>query len=184
MGWTFQEKPRDVKAELDRQLTWTNENGSRRVLDSAIVARSEYYAAVEHVKPDGERIVWAAAFMLKFVPRAVDGYTFGYKDMDETMGPYLHRCPVRILDMLTATDNEYTNAWRERCRMYHARRAALPKLVEGMRLRIKDAGGLTVGGFPLEECTVIRAGRKPVFSVAGYGSFRWPSWRQYNVEAV
>lgn len=183
MGWTFQEKPRDVRGYLDSQLTWESETGKRRVLDSAIVARTEYYAAVEHVKPDGEREVWAAVFLLKFVPRASDGYTFGYKDMDETMGPYAWRCPVRLLDLLTETDNEYANGWRRKCREYHARRAALPKLAEGMKLRVLNEDVPTVDGIPLREVTVLRAGRKPLFTVTGFGGyFRWPSWRQYQIE--
>ena len=185
MGWTFQEKPRDVRAELNRQLTWTNETGARRVLDSAIVNRTEYYAAVEHVTPEGKRIVWAAVFMLKFVPRATDGYTFGYKDMDETCGPYAWRCPVRILDLLTETDHEYTNSWRAKCREYHARRAALPKLAEGMRLRVLNESVPSIDGNPVREVTVLRAGRKPLFKMEGFGGyFRWPSWRQYQIEEV
>jgi hypothetical protein len=185
MGWTFQEKPLNVKAELDGLLTWTSETGARRVLDSAIVNRTEYYAAVETIKPGGAREVWCAVFLLKFHPRARDGFTFGYKDMCETMGPYVWRCPVRILDLLTGTDNEYALRWREACREYHARRAALPKLKEGMRLRIVNESVPTVAGIPLREVTVLRAGTKPLFKVDGFGGyFRWPSWRQYNVEAV
>lgn len=185
MGWTFMEKPRDVRGYLDASLTWQSENGTRRVLDSAIVAWSEYYAAVEWIKPDGSREVWCATFKLAFVPKAVDGYTFGYKDMEESMGPCMWRCPARILYLLTATDNENANAWRAKCREYIARRAALPKLREGMRLRVAGAESLSVGGIPLREVTVVRAGRKPAFTMEGLGHwFRWPSWRQYQVEAI
>lgn len=185
MGWTFYEKPRDVKAELNRQLTWESEGRVNRVLDSAIVNRVEYYAAVETVKPDGERHVWCAVFLLKFLPKARDGYTFGYKDMDETCGPNASRCPVRILDLLTETDNAYALRWRERCRAYHAARAALPKLIEGMRLRVLNETVPTIDGIPLREVTVLRAGSRPLFRVDGFnGYFRWPSWRQYQVEAA
>lgn len=185
MGWTFQRKPANVKAELDGLLTWTSETGARRVLDSAIVNRTEYYAAVETLRPDGTREVWAAVFLLKFHPRARDGYTFGYKDMCETMGPYAWRCPLRILDLLTATENEYAKGWREKCREYHARRAALPRLREGMRLRVLGESVPTIAGVPMNEVEVIRAGTKPVFRTAGYyGSFRWPSWRQYQIEEI
>lgn len=33
MRWTFFDKPADVKGELDRQLTWSNETGARRAPD-------------------------------------------------------------------------------------------------------------------------------------------------------
>lgn len=185
MGWTFYEKPRDVKADLDRGLTWTNETGARRVLDSAIVNRAEYYAAVEWIKPDGSREVWAAVFLLKFHPKAKDGCTFGYKDMSEEMGPYAWRCPVRILDLLTETQNEYANGWRTKCREYHARRKALPKLAEGMRLRVLNESVPHIGNTPVREVTVLRAGRRPLFKMEGFGGyFRWPSWRQYQIEEV
>lgn len=185
MGWTFYSKPRDVRSHLDGQLTWMNETGSRRVLDSAIVAAREYYAAVEHLFPDGTREVWCAVFMLQFVPKAYDGMTFGYKDMDETMGPRIARCPERILDLLTPTDSEYAKAWRQRCREYHAARKAKPKLAEGMRLRVLNEHVPTIGGVPVREVKVLAAGRKPRFWVDGYGlPFRWPSWRQYQMEVM
>jgi hypothetical protein len=185
MGWTFQAKPSDVKGYLDRSLTWTNEHGKRRVLDSAIVAAREYYAAVEWIKPDGSREVWCAVFMLQFVPRAVDGYTFGYKDMEESMGPHCWRCPERILDLLTETQSEYAKGWREKCRQYHANRAAKPKLQPGMRLRVTNESVPTIGGVPVREVKVVTAGRVPKFWVDGYGlPFRWPSWRQYQMEVM
>ncbi len=179
MGWTFQAKPRDVKADLDGQFT-----GKLRVLDSAIVAAREYYAAVEVVDGD-KREVFAAVFMLQFAPKAHDGMTFGYKDMDETMGPRIARCPERILDLLTPTDSEYAKVWRQRCRDYHAARKACPKLQPGMRLRVTNDSVPTIGGVPVREVRVVVAGRTPRFWVDGYGlPFRWPSWRQYQFEMV
>ncbi|NTF18085.1 hypothetical protein G6L37_06680 [Agrobacterium rubi] len=118
MGWTTMPMPREGTTEWFRQtLTWTSENGATtRPLATAIVERKEAYAAVETVHPDGRRQVWAAIFLLDYQPRARDGYTFGYKDMDETVGPAVCRCPEKILDMLTETESEYANSWRQRCR--------------------------------------------------------------------
>lgn len=185
MGWTFMEKPADVRGYLDAMYTWTNDGVVNRVIDSAIVGRTTYYCAVETVKPDGARSVWAGVAMLKFAPRARDGLTFGYKDLAESAGPFAWACPLRILELLTDTDSEYANNWRAKVREYHARRSALPKLVEGMKLRILNESVPTVNGIELREVSVIRAGRKPLFTVAGFGGyFRWPSWRQYQVEAA
>lgn len=119
MGWTYMPMPREGTTEwLKRTLTWDNkENGvTNRPLATAIVERKEAYAAVETLHPDGRRQIWAAIFLLDYKPRDRDGYTFGYKDMDETCGPVVCRCPAKILDMLTETDSEYANSWRQRCR--------------------------------------------------------------------
>jgi hypothetical protein len=125
MGWTFMPKPYEGTSEWFKgQLTWTSENGATsRPLATAIVANSEAYAAVETIHADGRREVWAAAFMLKSDPKDPDGCTFGYKDMDETVGPYIDRCPARILDLLTPTESNYANEWRARCRARLARLA-------------------------------------------------------------
>lgn len=40
---------------------------------------------------------------------------FGYKDIDETMGPFYYDCPNVILKLLSSTDNEYAKTWREKC---------------------------------------------------------------------
>lgn len=185
MGWTFLEKPADVRGYLDSLYTWEANGVHNTVIDSAIVNRSQYFCAVETVKTDGTRHVWAGVAMLKFTPRARDGLTFGYKDLAESAGPYAWACPARILDKLTETDSEYARNWRAKCREFHARKAALPKLAEGMKLRVLNESVPTVNGIELREVTVIRAGRKPLFTVAGFGGyFRWPSWRQYQVEAA
>jgi hypothetical protein len=55
--------------------------------------------------------------------------------MDETMGPLEARCPERILDLLTPTDNEYANQWRHDCRHYHAKRKKTKTLKEGQVLQ-------------------------------------------------
>lgn len=45
-----------------------------------------------------------------------DYFNFSYKDMCESAGPYRYNCPKGILDLLTATDNEYAINWRNKCR--------------------------------------------------------------------
>ena len=41
---------------------------------------------------------------------------WGYKPMDETMGPYRFNCPARILDAATEPLNDCARDWREACR--------------------------------------------------------------------
>jgi hypothetical protein len=131
MGWTTcQDAPSDMHAWMTKELGWTASDGSKKntVLDTAVVALTEVYAAVETRHADGTREVWAAVFQVKFMRRSDDGRSrnfdgskFGYKDQSEHMGPRQTRCPTRILDLLTPTDHEYAIEWRNSCRAYHER---------------------------------------------------------------
>jgi len=119
MGWLYMrglsgyDSPRSY---LDNQFTYSNEDRRCTVLASALVRMKVYYAAVERVAADGDTIVFAVVCLVNYNPRASDGYTFGFKDMDETVGPYEADCPKDILDLLTPTDYPHAIDWRERCR--------------------------------------------------------------------
>lgn len=103
MGWTYLDRPPvgGMKAFLDREY---------KPLASAVVGDA-YYAACR--TRDGRTF---AAVIL------IDGS--GWKDMDESMGPYRTDCPAAILDMLTEPPpNEYARNWREACRSTLAARS-------------------------------------------------------------
>ncbi len=184
MGWTYTAKPFDVSKWLSDTLTWDSPTHVNKAIATAIVARTEAYAAVERIdKQTGERMVWAAAFMIRFVPRARDGYTFGYKDMDETCGPNIHRCTIKILDLLKPTGNEYANQWRRNCRSYHARRqAANRKAPPGAVLSFADPIRFTDGS---EERNFIRLKGSTFVAYRPdtkrlFGRFRISGWRERN----
>ena len=109
MGWTWYSATEwkgnkiDRKAECDKYFTYTN--SPYEVLKSSMVGTT-YYAAIK--KGD---IVFAAIFLT-----STNGWDFGYKDMDETMLPFYFDCPFSILNLLTETDNEWANRWRQRCK--------------------------------------------------------------------
>ena len=133
MGWLSMQSlggHAGPRAYLDNQFTHDDADLRSKVLRSSIVRRV-YYAAIEHVRvPTGEREVWACICLVRYNPKARDGFIFGYKDMEESMGPYSYDCPAAILDLLTATDNENALAWRAKCREGAAQRrafAAKPK---------------------------------------------------------
>lgn len=65
------------------------------------------YAAFE--KEDGTVFAFVSPF------HATRG-EFIYKEQSEEMGPCDAECPAKILALLTETDYEYANEWRERCR--------------------------------------------------------------------
>lgn len=184
MGWTFMEKPSRPKDYLDGQFTWTADDGrENRVLRSAFAGRTEYYAAVETIYPDGSREVWAAVVLVKFVPKAMDGLTFGYKDMDESAGPYVCRCPETVLRLLTKPRGEYAEQWRDRCRQWHERRRAVAALRTGDRVRLIDCRA-TLGGHAIGEIVAERLGRKLYFRHPQAGLFRFASLNDWQWEKV
>ena len=94
-----------------------------RILASTTVGHT-FYAAVQD-RESGR--VWAFVTITK----RVRGYrNFGYKDPDETMGPYEARCPAQVLDLLSPLpgcdhppldETGYCGTccerdWRRRCR--------------------------------------------------------------------
>jgi hypothetical protein len=188
MGGIAMRKPDDIAAWFRRELSMDRDGVVSRALDVAMVDRAELYAAVETVR-DGERQVWAAVFKIGFRPNDPDGYTFSYRDMDETVGPVEARCPARILDLLTPTDHERANGWRERCRARLERRAA-NSLADGDVVRLPYEMSFTDGeSFDLVEATTV--GRRmrfrrvdPETGEAGRGHYRIAGWRDMALERV
>lgn len=48
---------------------------------------------------------------------------WGYKDIDESMGPNEVTCPLSYIDMCTEPTSEYSHEWREEVRAYHRLRS-------------------------------------------------------------
>ncbi|MHB1205730.1 MAG: DUF6927 domain-containing protein [Rhodospirillaceae bacterium] len=132
MGWLFMTSLKGhsgPRQYLDAQFTYECSERTSRVLRSALVGLHVYYAAVEHIRAaDGQREVWAVVCLVKYNPRDREGYIFGYKDMEESMGPFQCDCPAAILDLLTPTDRQHALDWRARCRtVLDTRRATCAK---------------------------------------------------------
>jgi len=77
------------------------------------------------------------------------GGEYSRKGMSEESGPYVHDCPLRLLELVPEPDSEYAKNWRARVRAHHAKHVALRvgatvKLVPGVKYR----------GEPLTEATV------------------------------
>lgn len=130
MGWLFM--PRwhmggfaSPKAYLDNQFSYAPDpNADRgrglRVLKSAW-SGSLYHAAVQPYDTSGtEDPAFAVVCLVKWNPRAKHSEHFGFKDMDEGMGPCEAKCPTSILDLLGPPRNEYAAEWRRRCRAWNA----------------------------------------------------------------
>lgn len=167
MGWSFIQKPDDVRRYFWDQLTWDTDDRQNRCIGISLKL-NVCYAAVETTHVDtGESEVWAAVTLVKYVRNPADGCDFGYKSMTDSCGPVLDDCPASILDLLTETDNENANDWRARCRRNLTRK--MPKI--GTRVRF--ALPITFqNGAEEAEFQVVRYGRRKVLRGASGGHFR------------
>lgn len=107
MGWTYIYRSGRIDRLTECRNTFGNEPKWATIVKDALVG-DVYYAAMRSAKT-GE--VWALIALTD-----IDGHEFGYKDMDETMGPYCYDCPNSILKLLTPTNSEYAKDWRKKCR--------------------------------------------------------------------
>ena len=111
MGWTsYSASHYDKRGNVDRKAECDSMFGKEsKVLKSRMVG-STYYAAVQDTKTNE---VWGAVFLTQTAKNVWDN--FAYKDMDETVGPCECQCPMSIIKLLSPTDNEWANQWRQRC---------------------------------------------------------------------
>jgi len=102
MGWTFMNRP---KGHTDREWfsrQW-GEEFSKRIVETATKG-GVFYAALEStddrlVPDENGKVVVAIVCLTKWVPK--DYYNWGYKDMDEFMGPCEANCPEKVLKLLS-----------------------------------------------------------------------------------
>jgi hypothetical protein len=67
---------------------------------------------------DGQDVQPAERWITLCLLSYQNGYGWGYKDMEESSGPYFYSCPLKYLDMVPVVASE---SWREGVRAYHAR---------------------------------------------------------------
>ena len=144
MGWWFHNTPLRHETPADyftRELTHENEATKATVLATATV-RGTVYAAIRNLnKQTGKSYVFCAVVPFKNSKR--DG--FGYKSMDEGMGPCEADCPERIMRLLSPVEDlpnpGYAADWRARVAAAKAARARTRNALRGLKAgdRIKLA---------------------------------------------
>lgn len=119
MGWLFGHYERRTLIEH-----LVNGNGVKTL--KHFLSGNNLWCVHEH---DGQR--WACLYLLRGSPRIKDDpCNWGYKDVDETMGPNEISFPYTWLDLLTPTDSKYANEWRARVK---ARGEKLQKATVGSK---------------------------------------------------
>jgi hypothetical protein len=115
MGWLYQDNPvDDPVAELTAHYTYDGDTRTWVALAAARVANTVYIAVQSTDKATGQTYVFAAVIL--FSNSTKNG--FGYKHMDETVGPSQCDCPDRIMRLLTPITDlpnpGYAANWRAR----------------------------------------------------------------------
>ena len=142
MGWLFSSNW-PTRASLREHLV--NGNGVK-TLKSCWVGNN-LWAVQEGTKADGSVIRFVCLYLCRWHGKDLDGW--GYKDVDETMGPYQNSCPVSYIELVEAHEREhgyetgqYAVEWRENVR----KTASAKKLVLTDRQRIMIHGNEYVVG--------------------------------------
>ena len=109
-----------------------------------------------------------------------DYFNFGYKEVDEGMGPCECECPKKILDLLSPSEElytgsslEYSKRWRKYCRENLEKKKTLPKLSTGARYEMITSMRFTNGTIlnPGDKVICLDA-RKRQFSPENIGGVR------------
>jgi hypothetical protein len=169
MGWTFTDgqKRAELIAERAQTREWAREKTGERVKDVVLAHcfrggrfSGTFYAVHERTVRDGgketERERWIEVTLMKCY-----GGSWGYKDMEETMGPCEISCPLGYLDMVPEPQctadcpkDGHGHVWARnwRGRAYHAERAAQRQAAAG--LKVGDTVKLKEGCTPPEIVVV------------------------------
>jgi hypothetical protein len=182
MGWLYFHKPKGVKA-----IDAIKRSNGAEWWDKHVVAASATFEAVHLVvkyhKPDSDIYVPDADGMirgiavLKINNRPKDEHNFGYKDMDEAMGPYGCECtpsiiaaasPLRPLPEVLPEYSGLKSAHEYRARSLAKSKAKAAKRSLKVGAKLKLAKPLSFGGIELDEFVVERCrvrGRKGMSTV-------------------
>lgn len=176
MGWLFQRDRlrHQTPAEYFMQhFTHDSEAASATVIATA-TTRGVVYAAIRNLnKQTGVSYVFCAVVLFKNSDK--DG--FGYKDMDEGMGPCEADCPDRIMRLLSPVENipnpGYAADWRFRVATRKANRAKtrslLTRLRVGDKVKLAHPAHFSKSGISTDEFQLIRFDRRvPIFAAVAH----------------
>ena len=129
MGWTFMNGQTRKELIADRTEDWERTRDDV-VIKSTCLAycyRGNAFSGVlwsvweRTFQRDGEDFQpterWIACDLLQYQSGA-----WGYKDMDESMGPYYYSCPMKYLEMVPMEQFGGNAKWREIVHSHHERR--------------------------------------------------------------
>lgn len=109
-----------------------------------------------------------------------DYYNFGYKPLDEAMGPAEFDCPAKVLDALSdPAPNEWAEQWRAKARARLAQRAKARAVKKGTLVRFEEP--LRFTNDEVHSVFTFEGGSK---FRSGYGRYHIRSWRDRAFEVL
>lgn len=171
MGWLISFGDTKKETIARRTRTQHNEDRTRRwsYPKSCIRGNCLWKIAVVEDLKDGEwvevqRVI--ALDLLRKGSRPDEGW--GYKDIDETMGPAEKSCPISYLDMVPCPDG-YAREWRKAVREKAAGKQAVTDVIRAMKKG--DTLYLKQGCKPE---TIILSSKRPLRGHAGGMGYKIP----------
>ena len=130
MGWLITTGASRADVIRDRVTDEETDTQRRQCLASAVRGNVLWTVWEITRKDNGETVRYIGCDLL-----GTDGEkNWGYKDMEESMGPYQVNCPLKFLSLVPQVTNE---GWREKVRQHHAR--THQKIVVGQTLKLVNA---------------------------------------------
>lgn len=125
MGWLFtygQSKQELIEKRVRKE---ENENGIWEYPEHALKGKCLWKILYHTNKQTGEstKIICLDLIEAQYDKNSKgkkEFYGYGYKDMDETMGPCYYDCPLSFLEKVPCPNSNYAPAWRKKVIEYHA----------------------------------------------------------------
>jgi hypothetical protein len=142
MGWSYMHDGtrKDQIDDILRNANYENDCVASRVVTHSLRGNNLWMVIEKKDKKSGTDTRFIVLCLLQSGRRY--GCGWGYKDMDEGMGPVAVNCPLSYLDLCTAPMNDYASKWRDRVREYHAtqskQRAASKILIPGAKFELRS----------------------------------------------
>ena len=114
MGWLY---PYGAsKKQVIETVTkgWDNDRSICLTLKHCVRGNVVWTVQETLVKETGQIIRWIGCYLL-----ASSEGSWGYKSMDESMGPFYYSCPLSYLEMVPKVENK---DWRDEVKKHHANR--------------------------------------------------------------
>ena len=141
MGWTTSshwQSRRDIVHDRIKPWEYYDDKRDRTVSGRTLaycVRGNCLWKVVEHTCYAGKTQDWITRQICFIALDLIQNYGkeegWGYKDLDESVGPNYYNCPVKYLDMQPRVDDPL---WREAVMAYHAKRniQLRPGLIVGL----------------------------------------------------
>lgn len=134
MGWLFLDgytRPQIVERLTGERMTSTGKNGENweSITHRRCLRGNVLWAIQENIKDGVSQGKFIACYLI-----GCNMGSWGYKMMDESMGPGYYTCPVSWLDEVDVAPGEFALSWRDKVRRYHEDQKVIRSLKAGERV--------------------------------------------------